>query len=150
MKKFYLLILICLPLKSISQTTLDSLWNIWEDESLHDTIRLDAINDYAWDGFLFTQPDSTYYYSQIQFDYAKQKGIKSYMAKALNTQGASFWVRSEFPEAIDYFTRSLEIFKEIGDMKGVAASYNNIGNIFYSQGNLSKKLDLLQKESFNK
>lgn len=63
----------------------DSLWEVWEDDTRHDTVRLNAIYDYAWDGYLYTQPDSAFYYSQLQYDFAKARNLKTPMANASNT-----------------------------------------------------------------
>lgn len=99
-----------------------------------------AIQEIAWDGYLFTQPDSTFYYAQIQYNYAKEKGLKKYMALALNIQGASFASRGDFIEAIDYYSRSLKIREEINDKKGVAVCLSNIGIIYKNQGDIPKAL----------
>ena len=112
-----------------NQKGFDSLWAVWNDESKADTVRLAAMNDIAWDGFLFTKPDSAFYFAQLGFDFAQSRGLKKQMTNALNTQGASFYIRGNFRSAIDYYTRCLTIKEEIGDKKGMATSLNNIGSI---------------------
>ncbi len=77
---------ICISLYGIGQTNLDSLWNVWNNTKQHDTIRLKAIHRYAWDGYLFSQPDSAFYFAQLEYDFAKSKGLKKYMAKAQSAQ----------------------------------------------------------------
>ncbi|MBE7443495.1 MAG: tetratricopeptide repeat protein [Flavobacteriales bacterium] len=99
------------------------------------------MNDYAWDGYLFTQPDSAFYYAQLQYNFAKTKGLKKQMAAALNTQGTSFTIKGDYAKAIDYYTRSLKIYEEIGDKLGIANSLGNIGMIYYNQGDYAKAID---------
>ena len=126
----------------------DSLWNVWNDKTQHDTIRLQAIKKYAWDGYLFAKPDSAFYYSQLQYDFAKNKGLKKYQADALNTQGASFFIQIDYAKSIECYTKSLQLREEIGDQKGIAASLGNIGNIYKDQGDA--KTNLVQKEELYK
>ncbi|MFK5854737.1 MAG: tetratricopeptide repeat protein [Bacteroidota bacterium] len=126
---------------AISQTNLDSLWAIWNDPSQTDSIRCKAMDDIAWDGYLFSQPDSAFYFAQLEYDFAKNKGLKKQMALALNTQGGSFRLRSDYTNAINYYTRCLSIFEEIGDKIGIANTFNNIGIIYYEQGDYASAID---------
>jgi hypothetical protein len=40
------------------QAKFDSLWNVWSDESVADTSRLEALRDWTWQSKLFSEPDS--------------------------------------------------------------------------------------------
>jgi hypothetical protein len=51
-KHFTFLITLFIGLNSIAQVNLDSLWNVWNDKSQSDTIRLNAIRTIAWDGYV--------------------------------------------------------------------------------------------------
>jgi CHAT domain-containing protein/Tfp pilus assembly protein PilF len=119
----------------------DSLWRAWTDASEPDTSRLQAIHQYARDGYLFSQPDSAYYYAQLQYDYAKEKNLKKDMAEALNTQGLSFYVMGDYERAIELYTQSLKLREEIGDKKGAAGSLSNIGILYYYMGNYPEAID---------
>ena len=63
------------------------------------------------------------------------------MAAALNTQGVSFYLRSDYANAIEHYTRSLKIREELGDQKGTAGSLNNIGVIYNILGDYVKAID---------
>ena len=91
------------------EVNLDSLWSVWNDEGQADTVRLQAMKDIAWSGYLFSQPDSAFYFAQLHYDFAKRNGLKKNMATALNTQGASFYIQGDNASAIDYYSRSLTI-----------------------------------------
>jgi len=127
------------------QADIDSLWGVWNDNTFPDTTQLMAMNKIAWIGYLFSQPDSAFYFAQIQYDLAEKKGLKKYMALALNTQGVSIKLRGEFPKALHYYQRSLKIFDEIDDKKGLANILSNMGVIYSTQGDYSKALDYYQK-----
>jgi len=73
---------------SAQQINLDSLMEVWKDETLPDTSRLQALEKITWDVHVYTQPDSAYYYAQILYDFAERKELRIHMSSALHTQGA--------------------------------------------------------------
>ena len=66
---------------SLPKNVSDSLWGIWNNSLLADTIRLQALQTYTVDGYLRTMPDSAYYLAQLQYDFANLKGVKWQMHK---------------------------------------------------------------------
>jgi tetratricopeptide (TPR) repeat protein len=84
----------------------------WENENTHDTVRLHALKELIWNYYLYSDPDSAFLLAQIQFDFAKSKGLKASQASAINTQGAVYYLQGEFKKAIQYFNSSFEIYKE--------------------------------------
>ena len=99
----------------------------------------------AWNGYLFSQPDSSFYFAQLQYDLAESVNNKKKMAKALNTQGVSFGIRGDYAKAIDYQTRGLKLQEEIGNKKGIANSLNNIGSIYHEQGDYTIAIEYYTK-----
>ena len=130
-----------LPALSNAQVNLDSLWGVWNDETQADTNRLKAMKDISYEGYLFTQPDSAFYFAQLQLDFAKEKGQKKYIASAFNTQGVSFYLQGDYTKAIEHYIQSLKIFEEIGNKKGIAGSLGNIGVIYRILGESTKAID---------
>ena len=72
-----------------AQDKLDSLWNIWNQETLNDTTRLNAIGKVS-EAIVRNQPDSTLVVTQMMLDLATEKGLKKYQADALFLQGRSY------------------------------------------------------------
>jgi class 3 adenylate cyclase len=128
-----------------AQTNLDSLWGVWNDKTLPDTTRLEAISQIAWYGYLFSQPDSAFYFAQMQYDFADNKGLKKEMAIALNTQGVSFALRGEYSKALEHHQRSLKIYEEIDDKRKIAEALNYIGIMYRDQGDYPKALEHYQR-----
>nr|AOE12546.1 hypothetical protein [uncultured bacterium]CCF99360.1 serine/threonine protein kinases [uncultured Cytophagia bacterium] len=139
-----LLLLISLSSKA-QEVNLDSLWNAWNDKTQPDTSRLKAMNKIAWDGYLFSNPDSAFYFAQMGYDLAVSISNKKSITAALNIQGISFALRGNNEKALEYFLKILEIKKELGDKQGMGVSYNNIGNIYKNQGNYEKALEYYSK-----
>ena len=126
---------------ALGQVNLDSLMGVWNDPKQPDTSRLKAMHDIAWDGYLFTQPDSAFYFAQLEYNFAKSKGHKKQMVNALHTQGVSLYRQRDYARAIDQHTRGLTISEEMGDKKGIASSLNFIGIIYKNQGNYALAID---------
>jgi len=128
-----------------AQTNLDSLWNLWEDKSIPDTVRLEALNTFSRQGFLFSNPDSAFKLSVIQYNYSEKIGSQKWMAAALNTQGVSFHIQGNYYKAIKYYNKGLKISESIGDTKLMANTLNNIGIIYREQQNHDKALVYFKK-----
>ena len=145
--KFILLIILFLLFgfnNAQQKINLDSLWQVWYDQTKEDTCRLKAMNQIAFKGNLFTHPDSAFYFAQQLYDFANSLNNKKWMANALNIQGASFYVRANYEKAMQFYINSFEIRKELGDQKQIADSYNNIGLVYKDQGNLEMALENYQ------
>tara|TARA_Y100001954_G_scaffold27258_1_gene24567 strand:- start:491 stop:2560 length:2070 start_codon:yes stop_codon:yes gene_type:complete len=128
-----------------SQINFDSLWSVWNDTTQSDKNRLKAIKTIAWDGYLFTQPDSAFYFAQLQYDFAQSVNHKLGMGMALNIQGVSFFFNGNYDKALEYHNKSLKVKEEIGYKKGIAASYNNIGSVYKKLGNYEKAMEFHKK-----
>ncbi len=116
------------------QYGLDSIWNVWNDRSQADTQRLQAIQDIAWKGYLYSYPDSAFHYAQLGYDFAESKKDKFYMSLLLKTQGESWLNRSDYSTALDYFEQSLKIAYEIDAKKRIGITLDAIGRVYYRQG----------------
>ena len=142
MKTKLLLLFLLFSLTGFSQKSyLDSLWNIWSDEKQDDTTRLNAIYDFAWDGYLSNKPDSAYYFSKFMLAFSKERAQKKYEAKANNLQGTYFFNIGDYTKSMESNVRSLTLMKEIGDQKGIASALSNIGVLYKIQGDLKKAID---------
>ena len=123
----------------------DSLWSLWQDKKEQDTTRLHAIGFYAWRKFVFSQPDSAFYYSDIQHRLAKKLGHKKYIAFALSTKGTALWVKGDYGKSLSYFKENLEVSKEVGKKSVIASVYNKLGIVYGSLGDKLKEIEYYQK-----
>jgi PAS domain S-box-containing protein len=140
-KAIIIIIFISFALCAFCQVNLDSLWNVWNNPNQPDTTRVNALHKFVIKGYQYSQPDSAFYFAQLEYDFAKSKELKKQMAKALHSQAMSLSHQGNYTSAIDYYTRSLTIKKKIGDKKGIANSLNNIGIIYKTQGDYAVAID---------
>jgi serine phosphatase RsbU (regulator of sigma subunit) len=138
MKKSICLISLLISLNALAQRT-DSLWTIYKNTKNHDTTRLAALYELAWD-LIYTNPDSTYILGEKQLQIAREKKLRKQESKAYNTIGASFQMRGNYVKAIDSYQKCLKIMEEIGDTKGIASAMGNIGSLYIDLKDFSKAL----------
>jgi len=124
-----------------AQPNLDSLWQVWQDESQPDTSRLRVIEQFARSGYMSSQPDSGLYFDRLGYAFAKEKGLKNEMARALRSIGVHYSNWDDYTKAFDYFTRSLKIMEEVGDKNDVASSLYTIAFFYMLQQDYDQALN---------
>jgi len=68
----------------------------WNNNTLEDTARLDAVHEFININYHRIPPDSIFYLAQLQYDFANKKGLQSYLAKALNSKGKAYSLFGDF------------------------------------------------------
>jgi len=140
MKKSFLAIFLFICSYIFGQNPkIDSLFTLFNNKALADTIRLQAIQNIAW-SLRNNNPDSAIILAEQELQLAKDKKQKKWQAYALKIIGVSFLIKSDYPKALDYQFRSLKINEEITYKKGVANSLNNIGLVYYALQDNTKAL----------
>jgi signal transduction histidine kinase/ActR/RegA family two-component response regulator len=116
----------CLP----AQVNMDSLELVWNDKSLADTSRLQAVRQVVQFGYLFSRPDTAFDIAQGMYELADTAGYPKWMETARNYQGISMAIRGNHREAIKYFNYCLELNEQQGNQHRTAGSLNNIGLLY--------------------
>ena len=117
-----------------ANTNTDSLWAIWNNPELPDTLRLNAIHKYTINTHLYSRPDSALYFSLIEYDFAVAKGLKKHEAKALLTKGMALEFTGNPQDALITYQESLAIFQSLGDEQGIAYVLPNMGAVYIFTG----------------
>ena len=126
----------------VGQTiNLDSLWTVWNDTTQPDTNRLKAIQTISWDGYLFSQPDSAFYFAGLEYKLARRKDITYYMAMALNTQGVASGIMGNYDKAFTRLILSYSLFEKEGNKLMMARLNSNMGILATKQGNYLKAIE---------
>jgi len=92
-KRLTFFIALFIGFSSLAQVNLDSLWNVWNDNTQVDTCRLKAMHKIAID-IICSKPDSAFYFAGLMYDFAESSNNKKWMATALNIQGISLYFKS--------------------------------------------------------
>ena len=111
----------------------DSLLTIFNNNKLHDTIRLNAINNFS-KSFIFSNPDSAIFFSKKQLNLAELKNKKAFIADAFKTLGTSYYVLQKIDSALINYKKCLAFYKELNDETNTAAILNNIGIVYELKG----------------
>ena len=53
--------------------------------------------------------------------------------------------KGEWDKALEFFEKSLELKEELGDMRGISSSYNNLGLLYKDKGEWDKALEFYEK-----
>ena len=67
------------------------------------------------------------------------------MAKVLSNIGVVYWYQSNFPKALEYYLKALQIDEELGDKNGMAGRLSNIGIVYNSLEDYQKALEYMLK-----
>ena len=128
MPKIYpFLILLLYPICLVAQYQSDSLYQIWEDKSLADTTRCEAI--YRLIRKDNENVDTTLHLIQLYYDFAKKNRVSYRVGQALELKGTAYDTKRKYFEALELHEQALEIFETLGRKKAISNSLNNIGGI---------------------
>lgn len=133
-----------LPVLLPAQVNRDSLRQIWENENLHDTVRLKAVHEWAWD-MRFIDPDSLLKLTNLQLELARSGGYRFWEARAINSEGVYYYIKGDFARSYSCFKKALDIFTELEDWPMASTMSGNIGLVLRNQGNNLAALDFFQK-----
>jgi tetratricopeptide (TPR) repeat protein len=130
MKNLLLLLaaFLCLN-QGLSQSNVDSLRSIWENESEQDSVRFAALQTYYFD-YSYSLPDSSITLTDYHVQLAKEKNSSKELANALNEKALAFFVKNEIDSAVRYINQILEIHVKSNDSVGLARSHANLGSMY--------------------
>ena len=147
--KIVLIFFFLFPLFLCSQSSkdpkIDSLCQVWKNESKPDTVRLSALQEVVWKEYLFINPDSGIFYSELMYDVANDHDHKSFIAISFNLNGIAYQIKGQNDSAIKYFTMVKNIFEQINNNHGVGISLNNIALALKDKGDFDKCLDFFNQ-----
>ena len=137
----YILILF-LSLSNYAQN-LDSLWKVYNDKKQADTNRLKAIQAIAW-SYKSNKPDTFIFLAEQELRFVSKLPLserKLWTASVFNDIGVVFIEKSNFPKALEFLLKALQLQEEIANKKGIGNCYSNIGRVYESQYNYPTALE---------
>ncbi len=139
----FFILTIAFSLPAQNQRIIDSLFNVLK-KSKHDTTKADAYANLCWE-FNSSNPDTALYFGNLGLKLAIKANFKKGIAGCCNNIGVVYQYQGNYPHALEYHQKSLQINDELGDKKGMSACYNNIGGVYVDQGNYPKAIECYQK-----
>ena len=102
-----------------------------------DTTRVNVLN--ALSKSLFSlNPDSSVAVATTAKTLAERINYKTGLALAYKNMGIGYYYQGNYKEAILSWQQAIEVYKGIGDKKGIANMLNNQGAIYFNQGDDAK------------
>lgn len=142
---FLLIIHLFLNFSFAQQKTADSL-SILVKKERNDSSKIIHLNILAREFINSGNYDSSLYFSNVALKVADEiisieksesvkKEIKNYIFVSYTNMGLASWRKSNYTEAIDYYSRALEISRTYNQRNQMAASLSSIAGVYLSQGN---------------
>lgn len=122
----------------------DSLWQVWNNKSLPDTARMDALKRITWK-VLFINPDSGIVLSHKLYRQAVQSNNEYMKSWSLKVRGIAMDIKGDYDEAMNLYNQGLAIAEKAGLLQEQANFYTNIALIYRNQGDYEKALDANRK-----
>jgi signal transduction histidine kinase len=100
--------------------------------------------------YRYSIPDSTIYYCSRAFELGKKIKIGKELSRPLSFIGLAKANQGDYKAALDYQSQALEVARLQSDTLQMAHGYNNIGRVFFDQGDLVRAYSnfMLSKELF--
>lgn len=127
-----------------AQPNQGSLRKIWNNESLADTVRSNAINELIQTFYSTRQVDSIHIYADKYYSFSKSKNFKLGIGKSLSTKGFIYQMQSNLTESLSCFNRALTAYEDIDNAEGMAWCAQAIGTNYSLRGNNKKAIEYYQ------
>ena len=145
MKHLLILILAIHFFSAQTQTNLDSLYTIWEDDQLRDSVRVSAFTTYINEGFSRDHPDTAIILANELITFGKMKGYPMAEINGHISIGRVLRSNDDFNNAFDRFKVALNLSKKNSDSLRLSDSYYQIGYTYKQQGDHELALSHLHK-----
>lgn len=110
------------------------------DKATDDSSRI-MLNCQICDQYLDSQPDTALFYAERGLKLANDSPFEKGQARCLTRIGSVFNYKGSLDKALEKHLESLHISERVGDLMGVAASYNNMAEIFRDLKDYPQALD---------
>ena len=145
MKKIIILSIIVLTFSYSKSSSLDSLYNNWNNPSLSDSNRIASLGRFIAIKHLYSNPDSALILSNRLLVFAKEKKNERGISSAMNLLGNIHFGRGDYVKALEYFKQSLTMRESVANNSELSSLYNNIGNVYASQEDINNAIIYYKK-----
>ncbi|MBX7093680.1 MAG: tetratricopeptide repeat protein [Flavobacteriales bacterium] len=131
------------PLWSFGQK--DSLFLVWKNPKVADSLRVKAYSEYLHKTYLFSEPDSAIYFAEEAIRFCEKRRLPNEKANAINIIGIANAVKGDISKAIEEFEKALAIYEQTKNNKGIASELNNIALVYSDLGKPEKALQYFDR-----
>ncbi len=116
------------------------------ESSVHDTIKIDAINDYI---FRYASNSPAYFipYCDIAINKSIFLSDSVRLSRSLNRKAVTYYFMDDYRLALNYYLNALQISERVQIPENIASDYNNIGLVLLELGIYKQALDYFLKSS---
>jgi len=139
------LLLIFLSTVSYAQEEADSLYLIWQNESLADSARALAFYDYIYEEFFYSDVDSAIILTNQLYRFSEKANFSKGMTDALTTLGYAYFRIGNYPTAMENYKKSLDLAEKVKDKKGTADILLKTGYIYHDNADLITAISYYQR-----
>lgn len=129
---------------ALSQSRSDSLHRVWQNTSLHDSVRLEAM-DALCKIMIKGNPDSAYILAGRALNLAQKTKNEKAQAKSLAHIGMSWRLRSDLPKAIRAYEQSIYLLERSGNKSALSDLYRFLSEAYLLQSNFKKAIECVQQ-----
>lgn len=140
----YILWIFLLCFAKLNAINRDSLWNVFNNKNLPDTVRIDACDELRM-FYDEVNSDSSLVVSKIMFEFSKGVKLNKWKARSFFGLGYSYFGVGKYREAIKNYQEAIIIYKNIKKNSGIANCYNNIGLAHLRMGEYEEAFDIYLK-----
>lgn len=129
---------------AVAQTSeIDSLENVLINYYQTDTLKIDLLNDLAFK-LLRVDKEKTLQYATLADSLSDVLDYLPGKPKSLKVKGMYYRDIFDFPQAINYFQKSIKISEALNDLATLASCNNAIAQIYMDQGDYPRSLEYYQ------
>jgi len=144
MAKITFLVFFVLQNLSVAAQDTDSLWTIWENKSISDSTRIDALCQLS-EILLETHPDSANVLADTIINLSNNRELITHYAHALKIKGEYYQHIYKFDTALGFFNSSLQILKEYDLKPDMIILFAKIGRNYFQQHEYQKAHDYYER-----
>ena len=148
MKRWWVLFFIFSFFNGLSQVNIDSLWNVWKDTAEVEKNRIEAADNLYWN-YLYSSPDSAYYFANEIYDYADINKNKKLLYRGFRYKGISCIIQGEYNIALFHLEKALKICNSFSkktsliDIRSdISSAYSKLGMYDKAEENLKIAFDV--------
>ncbi|MCC5943711.1 MAG: tetratricopeptide repeat protein [Bernardetiaceae bacterium] len=111
---------------------LDSLHEAYHTEK-QDTLRVQILSEIAL-RYSYKQPDTSLILANQTLKMAQDLNFQKAVASSYHVIAHSYYKKSNFPEAVKYYQKAIEVSTQIQDKQRLASSLGNLAGVYRIQG----------------